>query len=514
MTRRVPKSTPRRDAKSKRSSADEVRDQRRLYADDEPEPEPEPPPAVVPRRYRQDLQIEMLRVPPQSIESEQAVLGAIMLVNEAFATVRSRLSVEDFYRRDHQMIYRAMIELFEKDVPLDAVTLAEWFEAQGLAENVAGGAYLVELASTTPSAANVDAYANIVEDKAVLRRLIQAGTGMVNAGFHPEGRDVDEILSASISDLEACHGPKEIAGQPSKQGMVNLYADIQHRYIDEGPPAGVVVPYECMSQYWEVFEPEAFYGIAGRAKMGKSIVLGNIETTAALKGFKVASWSIEMGELDVNRRRLSSVSGVDFMKLKKPKLLDDQDWAMLQEGIRLLRDAQITTFYEPVVTIEKIGAQAAMLKAKGLIDIAVIDYLQIVNSEGRERRDLDIGHVSIGMKRMAKRLRIPVIAGMQINRGNEKAGTKVRPPRASDLRESGNLEQDVDGLLTLHRPGYYDANVHGAGCRAEVVLNRNGETGVFRLEEDLAKSRFLHSNRPWYDHELVHGEKPSRADFD
>jgi replicative DNA helicase len=157
----------------------------------------------------------------------------------------------------------------------------------------------------------------------------------------------------------------------------------------------------------------------------------------------------------------------------------------------------MTTFFDPVVTVERIGAQAAMLKAKKKLDMIAVDYLQIVSSKGGERRDLDIGHVTIGLKNMAKRLNVPVVAGAQINRATEKSGVNVRPPRASDLRESGNIEQDADVVIAIHRPGYYDKRTRGT--RGEVLLNRDGETGIIRLEEDFARSRFLPSQWAWED---------------
>lgn len=451
-----------------------------------------------------DRRQDMLRVPPMSVEAEQAVLGAIMLDATAFPMARALLDERDFYRRDHQLIFRAIIECNDRDQPFDSVTLGEWFESQGLAEHVAGGAYLIELASQTPSAANAEAYARIVKDKAVLRRLIEAGTKIVNSGFQPDGRDSDEVLAEAVIEVESCVAARETQGVSGKQGMNTLFADIQSRYEQEKPTEGVPVPYPELAGYIDLFEPECFYGVAGRTKMGKSITLNDVVVAAVKAKKRVGLWSIEMGDVESHRRMLASVSNVEYQKLKKPRLLDEEEWAMMHEGIRILKDAPITSFFDPVVTIEKIAAQAAMLRARDKLDIVVLDYVQIVTSSGKERRDLDVGHVSIGCKNMAKRLHVPVVAGLQVGRASEKMGAKPRPPRASDLRESGNLEQDLDVLIGLHRPGYYDKQ--STGCRCEVILNRNGETGVFRLEEDFPRSRFLPSARPWFDHETDDGK--------
>lgn len=458
-----------------------------------------------PREERQDARTEFLRMPPCAVEAEQAVLGAIMLANESYATARSILSSEDFYRRDHQLIFRAIDSSFERDIPFDAVTLGAWFEEQGLEEEVAGGAYLVELASTTPSAANMLAYAQIVRDKALMRRMIEAGTQIVNNAFEPAGRDGQELLSIAVTSLEKCEAAKEVSGVTVRDGINHLWSDIERRYADEHAITGVPTPYPDMGRMIDCFEPERLYIIAGRTKMGKSIMLGDIAAYAGSNGFHVGVWSIEMGEIELHRRWLASTSGVEYLKLKKPKLLSEEDWEKVQAGTRAIKDASMTTFFDPVVSVERIGAQAAMLKAKGKLGMIVVDYLQIVSSKGGERRDLDIGHVTIGLKNMAKRLGVPVVAGAQINRANEKSGVNVRPPRASDLRESGNIEQDADVVIAIHRPGYYDKRTKGS--RVEVLLNRDGETGIFRLEEDFARSRFLPSPWPWEDAGFSGGEQ-------
>lgn len=473
--------------------SEEIGRRRELYRPDEAE-EPTPAPR---QRDPYEGKIERLRMPPQAVDAEQAVLGALMLKPEVWPAVKARLEAADFYRHDHQLIFRAVEHCAEKDIAFDPVTLGDWFESQGLQEQVANGAYLIELSSNTPSAANCEAYAEIVAAHAQLRRLIDAGTHIVNDGFEPAGRSVDEIMSNAVIAVESCARKREVSGVTMKAGLNSLYEDMMRRYEDEHAVIGVPTPYPALSELIDLFEPECYYGVAGRTKMGKSIMLNDIITCAALGGKSVGYWSIEMGQLETYRRELSSCSGVEFQKIKKPRLLDESEWALLHAAIAQLKDARVTTFFDPVVTIERIAAQAAMLHAKGMCDIVVIDYLQLVAGSGKERRDLDIGHNSIGCKNLAKRLKIPVVAAMQFGRGNEKMSANVRPPRASDLRESGNLEQDLDVLIGLHRPGYYDKKT--PGCRAEVILNRNGKTGVFRLNEDFSRSRFLPTNIPWDD---------------
>src|SRR5690554_41403 len=245
-----------------------------------------------------DARIEQLRVPPQSVEAEQAVLGGLMLAPDAYDRIADMLVVEDFYRRDHQHIYRAIRELAEKNRPYDAVTLGEWFESQGLAGEVAGGAYLVELASTTPSAANIKAYAEIVRDKAVLRQLIEVGTGIVNDGFQPDGRESSEILSKAEQEVFAIAeaGAKGRTDFTAINTALSEAFDVlQTRYAAGGTVTGLPTGYTEFDELTAGLQPTDLLILAARPAMGKTTLALNIAEHAAIKTKKaVAVFSMEM----------------------------------------------------------------------------------------------------------------------------------------------------------------------------------------------------------------------------
>src|SRR5690554_6469001 len=242
--------------------------------------------------------IEQLRVPPQSVEAEQAVLGGLMLAPDAYDRIADMLVVEDFYRRDHQLIYRAIRDLAEGSRPCDVVTIGEWFESQGLSGEVAGGAYLVELANTTASAANIKAYAEIVRDKAVLRQLIEVGTGIVNDGFQPEGRDSSEILAKAEQEVFAiaeagARGRADFT--PVNQAMLEAFDVLQKRHDSGGSITGLPTGYEEFDEMTAGLQPTDLLILAARPAMGKTTLALNIAEYAALKTKKaVAVFSMEM----------------------------------------------------------------------------------------------------------------------------------------------------------------------------------------------------------------------------
>ena len=247
---------------------------------------------------RTDNRSEQLRVPPQSIEAEQAVLGGLMLAPDAYDRIADQLVDADFYRRDHQLIFRAIRELAEKNRPYDAVTLGEWFESQGLIEQVAGGAYLVELASTTPSAANITAYAEIVRDKAVLRQLIEVGTDIVNDGFQPDGRETRDILEEaekSVLSIAEAGARGRTDFTPVSKAMAEAFDVLQKRYENGGSVTGLPTGYTEFDEMTAGLQPTDLIILAARPAMGKTTLALNIADFAAMKTKKaVAVFSMEM----------------------------------------------------------------------------------------------------------------------------------------------------------------------------------------------------------------------------
>lgn len=449
-----------------------------------------------------------LRVPPQSEEAEQAVLGGIMLRNEAIHDIAHLVTAEKFYRRDNRLIFQAMRHLSEKELPLDAVTLGEWFESNGLSEQIGGTASLVELASSTPSAANIVAYAQIVSEKYRLRQIIERGTEIVNMGFAPEGRDSTEVVSHAASLIGDVLDSNQEGSMSMGAAAKGMFTDLMLRYNAESDMPGIPFGYEKLDELTGGMQDGRVISYGGRAKMGKTTLALNTLEHATFEAKKnTAIWSMEMGAKELAERLACSRGGINSNFLKHPKLMGDEEWARFHAAMSDLKDAKLMIFDNPSPTIELIFSQARVLKAKGKLDAMWIDYLGLLSLPDADRQDLRIGHATRVCKQMARTLNVPVNLVFQLNRGNEQ-GT-VRFPRPSDARDSGTIEQDVDVMLLLHRPSYYDKNAD-KGLRLDVALQRNGPTGLVRLEERLDIHRFVDSDRPWVDAEKYTENRRSR----
>jgi replicative DNA helicase len=433
-----------------------------------------------------DGRIEQLRLPPQSVEAEQAVLGGLMLAPEAFDRIADKLEERDFYRRDHQLIYRAIRELAEKSRPYDAVTLGEWFESQGLAEQVAGGAYLVELASGTPSAANITAYADIVRDKSILRQLIEVGTGIVNDGFQPEGRESNEILAKAEQEVFAIaeagtRGRADFV--PVNRAMAEAFDVLQKRYETGGGITGLPTGYTEFDEMTAGLQPTDLLILAARPSMGKTTLALNMAEYAAMKTRKaVAVFSMEMSASQLALRLISSVGRVNATRLRTGEL-EDEDWSRVHSAIRLLRDAKVFIDDTPALSPEVLRSKARRLKREHDLGLIMIDYLQLMAVPGNnENRATEISEISRSLKALAKELNVPVIALSQLNRSLE-TRTDKRPVMA-DLRESGAIEQDADVIVFIYRDEYYNKENSTDKGLAEIIIGkqRNGPTGSFKLK--------------------------------
>ena len=433
---------------------------------------------------RAEQRIDQLRIPPQSVEAEQAVLGGLMLAPDAYDRVADQITEQDFYRRDHQLIYRAIRELAEKNKPFDAVTLGEWFESQGLAEQVAGGAYLIELASTTPSAANIVAYAEIVRDKAVLRKLIEVGTGIVNDGFQPDGRDSSEILSNAEQQVFAiaeagARGRTDFT--PVNKALSEAFDVLQTRYANGGSVTGLPTGYTELDEMTAGLQPTDLLILAARPAMGKTTLALNIAEHAAIKTKKaVIVFSMEMSASQLALRLISSNGRVNAQRLRNGQL-EDEDWSRVTGAIRMLRDAKIFIDDTPGLSPDVLRAKARRLKREHDVGLIVIDYLQLMAVPGnKENRATEISEISRSLKHLAKELNVPVIALSQLNRSLESRADK-RPVMA-DLRESGAIEQDADVIMFIYREEVYEPNTTRKGI-ADIIIakQRNGPIGEVHL---------------------------------
>jgi len=428
--------------------------------------------------------IDSLRVPPQSVEAEQAVLGGLLLVPESWDRVADRLIESDFYRRDHQMIFRAIGELQNQSMPPDAVTLGEWFESQGIAELVGGSRYILELASTTPSAANITAYADIVRDKSVLRKLIDAGTEITSDGFEPEGRATQAILEkAEMSVFRIAE-----AGARGRQGFVPMRAavkeafqQLQQRFENKGAITGLPTGFTDLDEITAGLQPSDLIIVAARPSMGKTALAVNIAEYAAIKTKKaVAVFSMEMSASQLAFRLISSLGRINQQHLRTGDL-QDEEWPRVTSAITLLGEAKIFIDDTPGLSPVELRSRSRRLKREHDLGLIVVDYLQLMAVPGnQENRATEISEITRGLKALAKELNVPVMALSQLNRSLEQRSDK-RPVMA-DLRESGAIEQDADVILFIYRDEVYNKDSTDKGM-AEIIISkqRNGPTGTIKL---------------------------------
>ena len=437
-------------------------------------------------RDRDESRIDQLRVPPHSVEAEQAVLGGLMLAPEAYDRVNDQLTEGDFYRRDHQMIYRAIRELSERERPFDAVTLGEWFESQGKMELVGDGAYLIELASTTPSAANIVAYAEIVRDKAVLRQLIQVGTDIVNDGFQPEGRESSELLASAEKSVfaiaeQGARGRTDFVAMPG--ALKDAFEELRSRFENGGNITGLPTGYNDFDAMTSGLQPTDLIILAARPAMGKTTFALNIAEYAAIKSKKaVAVFSMEMSASQLAMRLISSNGRINAQRLRTGQL-EDEDWSRVTSAIKMLKETKIFIDDTPGVSPEVLRSKCRRLKREHDLGLVVIDYLQLMSVPGNsENRATEISEISRSLKGLAKELHVPVIALSQLNRSLE-TRTDKRPVMA-DLRESGAIEQDADMIVFIYRDDYYNKENSPDKGLAEIIIgkHRGGPTGSRKLK--------------------------------
>lgn len=448
--------------------------------------------------FRADSKLETLRVPPQSVEAEQAVLGGLMLSPEAWDLIADQLSEDDFYRRDHRLIFRAIAALAGAipPKPVDAVTVGEWFERNSLAEQIGGSGYLIELASTTPSAANIRSYAEIVRDNAMLRALISAGTEIVNEGFRPEGRTGLQVLGSAQEKLAAVMvaQPAELEGSGV---IVSRMLDRQAKRFESGATIeGLSSGFSELDQMLGGLRSGCLYVIAGRPKMGKTTLAMNIAEHAALmRGERVPVHSLEMTPEDLMERSACSVARIPHSRVTHWEL-DAEEGDRYTRATGRLANSGLMFSRPRSVRAAMLAAQTRRENAKGRLGLVVIDYLQLMDLAGAERRDIGIGDATRELKMLAEVLRVPVILLSQLNRGLESRPDKR--PTLSDLRDGGAIEQDADGVVFVYRDDYYHKDSADAGT-AELIVgaNRHGPTGMVRVASYMDEHRFAALPPDW-----------------
>ncbi len=428
--------------------------------------------------------IDVLRVPPHALDAEQAVLGGLMLVAESWDRVADRIREEDFYRRDHRIIFRAISELSAKGMPCDAVTLGEWFESQSLTEQVGGLAYVIELANSTPSAANIVAYADIVREKSILRQLIDTGTEITSDAFLPEGRSSQELLEAAekrvFSIAEAgSRGRKGFV--PMRTAVKDAFQILHQRYENRGQISGLTTGFTDLDELTTGLQPSDLIILAARPAMGKTALALNIAENAAMRTKKaVAVFSMEMSASQLAFRLISSLGRINQQHLRTGELAEEE-WPRVTSAITMLSEAKIFIDDTPALSPSDLRARSRRLKREHDLGLIVIDYLQLMQVPGnKENRATEISEISRGLKALAKELDVPVLALSQLNRSLEQRTDKK--PVMSDLRESGAIEQDADLIMFIYRDEYYNPDSTEKGT-AEIIIgkHRQGPTGSIKL---------------------------------
>ncbi|MCB1727310.1 MAG: replicative DNA helicase, partial [Gammaproteobacteria bacterium] len=404
--------------------------------------------------YARDAQMEALRVPPHSIQAEQAVLGGLMLDNGAWDKVADQVGEQDFYRLEHQLVYAAIASLAEANRPFDVVTLAEELGRLESLDEVGGLPYLGMLANETPSASNIQAYAAIVREQSVVRQLIRVGSQIAEAGFRPKGRKVHELLDHAenlvfqIAEQQARGGG---GFRPITRLLTETINRIEELYGSDDALTGVPTGFTDFDAKTSGLQKSDLIIVAGRPSMGKTTFAMNIaENVAVATGLPVAVFSMEMPGEALTMRMISSLGRVNQQAVRSGKLEDD-DWPRVTSAVNILNNTKLFIDDTPALTPTELRARCRRLtKENGQLGLVVIDYLQLMQApESGENRATEISAISRALKALAKELNVPVIALSQLNRSLEQRPNKR--PVMSDLRESGAIEQDADVIVFIYR---------------------------------------------------------------
>jgi replicative DNA helicase len=440
---------------------------------------------------------EFDRTPPQAVEAEQSVLGAMMLSKDAIADVVEVIRPGDFYRPAHQLIYDAVLDLYSRGEPADAVTVSAELTKLGQLVRAGGAPYLHTLISLVPTAANAGYYAQIVAERATLRRLVTAGTRIVQMGYDTASGSAN--LVGSVDDVvdRAQAEVYEVTERRTSEDYVHIESLLQTT-LDEietisshgGVGGGIPTGFHQLDEITNGLHPGQMITVAGRPGTGKSTLALDIARSAAVKHRRpTVIFSLEMGKLEIMMRLFSAEAGVALQNMRSGHM-SDGDWARLARRASELSEAPLYIDDSPNLTMMEIRAKARRLRQRHDLQLIVIDYLQLMTSGKRvESRQQEVSEFSRAMKLLAKELDVPVLALSQLNRGPEQRTDKK--PMLADLRESGSIEQDSDMVLLVHRPDLYEPETERSG-EADLIIakHRNGPTGTVAVAFQGRYSRF------------------------
>jgi len=450
----------------------------------------------------QDTEVELIKLPPHSVEAEQSVLGGLLLDNTTWERIADFLTESDFYRADHRQIYHHITRLIEVNRPADAITVSESLESTKELEGVGGLAYIGALAQNTPSAANIRRYAEIVRERAVMRKLAETATNIAESAYNPMGREPAQLLDEAESRIFAISEQ----GARTRQGFVEMQPvltevveriDLLYNRDNPSDVTGVPTGFADLDRMTSGFQPGDLIIVAGRPSMGKTALALNMAEHVALDaGLPVGIFSMEMSAAQLAMRLLGAIGKLDQHKLRTGRLAED-DWRRLTDAVGRLSEAPIHIDETAALNALELRARARRLHRQyGQLGMIVIDYLQLMSASSHgENRATEISEISRSLKALSKELNVPVVALSQLNRSLEQRPNKR--PVMSDLRESGAIEQDADVILFIYRDEVYNPDSPDKGG-AEVIIGkqRNGPIGTVMLTFQGAFTRFANFADP------------------
>ena len=434
------------------------------------------------------------RVPPQNIEAEQSVLGAMLIKKEAITQAQELLRPDDFYREAHRIVFETMLELAGDNEAVDLVTLTEALRKKEMLEKVGGISFITALANYVPTAANIVYHAQIVKEKSELRHLIDAATEIASAAYEATD-DVKDIMDdAEKKILAVAANQTGGAFEPIRNIVIDTVGRVETLYENQGGLTGISTGFRDLDRDTSGLQKSDLILVAARPSMGKTAFTLNIATYAAMHGHTVAFFSLEMSKEQLVQRMLCSEGGIDSQRLRTGQL-EDADWDRLINTADRVSKASIYIDDTAGINVMDLRSKARRLKAEHGLDLIVIDYLQLMQGRARsssDNRQQEISEISRSLKALARELDVPVVALSQLSRSVE--SRTVKKPMLSDLRESGSLEQDADIVMYLYREDYYDQETERKNITEVIIAkHRNGPIGTIELffQKEFTKFRDL-----------------------
>ena len=442
-----------------------------------------------------DMAAQAVRVPPNDVEAEQAVLSCMIFEPNAIGDISEKLNSDDFYRPGHRIVFEAIIDLFSRGIAVDMITLRDRLDEKGLLEQAGSREYLFVLAGAVATAANASHYVNIVEKRSIERKLIAAAQGIMQDGYD-SGKEIEEKLEAAEKNIFNIVQSKNSSDFSSMQEiLLDSLEDVEKIFKNQGQTSGVSTGFTDLDTKTAGFHPSDLILIAARPSMGKSALVLNIAQNIAVRQkIPTAIFSLEMSKVQVVNRILCAEAMVDSQRLRTGAL-DSSDWDKIIGSVGELSDSPLYIDDTPGITVSELRAKCRRLKMEKGLDVIIIDYLQLMSGGKRsESRQQEISEISRSLKAIAREMEAPVIALSQLSRAVESRSD--HRPMLSDLRESGAIEQDADVVAFIYRDDYYNPDSEKKG-QAEIIIakQRNGPTGTVDLMYMDKYTKFVNLDR-------------------